>query len=80
MQHETKARNHAQVAEALRDFDSLPDIALVRLPTVQSLCGGCSAPTIWRWVRDGRLPKPRRLSPGITGWNVGELRAALRGA
>lgn len=61
---------------ALERFDTLPDSAHVRLPTV---CGlqGISPATVWRWVREGRLPRPHRLGPQVTAWNVGELRAAL---
>lgn len=64
------------IPDALRFFDSLPNAANVRQPVVEALfC--CSGPTVWRSVKDGRIPKPRKLSPGVTGWNVGELRAAL---
>lgn len=24
--------------------------------------------TVWRWVREGRLPPPVRLSPGCSRW------------
>jgi len=66
---------------ALRHFDSLPDSAEVRLPTVAALFG-ISKATAWRWSRAGRLPAPRRHGPRTTSWNVGELRAVLsaRGA
>lgn len=29
-----------------------------------------SAPTIWRWVKQGRFPAPVRLGPQITAWPV----------
>lgn len=61
---------------ALRDFDQLPDSAHVRLPVVQAL-HACSAASVWRGVKQGRIPKPRKLSPRTTCWNVGELRQAL---
>ncbi len=60
----------------LTHFDSLPDSAHVRLPVVRGLYGA-SASTIWRGVRLGTIPKPVKLSDNLTGWNVGELRAAL---
>ena len=65
--------------EALKAFDALPDSAHVRLPTV---CGlfGISPATAWRWVRAERLPAPKKLSPGVSAWNVGEIRAAQRAA
>lgn len=62
--------------DALRNFDSLPDSANVRQPVVQALVG-CSAATVWRMVKRGTLPKPRKLSERLTAWNVGELRKAL---
>lgn len=65
-----------KIPEALRNFDQLPDTANVRQPVVQGLYG-CSAASVWRGVKDGRIPKPRKLSPRTTCWNVGELRAAL---
>ncbi len=61
---------------ALAGFDQLPESANVRLPVVAALCG-VSPVTVWRWSKSGRLPTPRRLSEGVTGWNVGDLRQAL---
>lgn len=61
---------------ALAGFDQLPESANVRLPVVAALCG-VSRVTVWRWSKSGRLPKPRRLSEGITAWNVGDLRQVL---
>ena len=29
---------------------------------------GISVPTVWRWQREGRLPKGRRLSARCTVW------------
>lgn len=56
-------------------FDELPDVAHVRLSTVQKLFG-CSPATVWRWVQRGLIPKPHKIST-ITVWNVGELRKTL---
>ena len=67
------------IPEALKNFDQLPDSANVRQPVVQSLYA-CSPASVWRGVKAGRIPKPRKLSPRITCWNVGELRAALAAA
>lgn len=30
--------------------------------------------TWWRWVRTGLAPQPVKLGPGVTAWNVGQLR------
>lgn len=64
------------IPEALKHFDSLPDSASVRQPVVAALFA-CSGTTVWRRVRAGVIPKPRKLG-SITAWNVGELRAALK--
>jgi predicted DNA-binding transcriptional regulator AlpA len=66
----------AVLPTALSQFDSLPDAAHVRLPIVAGL-NGISAPTVWRWVKTGRLPAPVKLGPNTTAWNVGALRAAI---
>ena len=60
---------------ALRDFDSLPDSAMVRLSTVTALYG-CSKATIWRLVKNKRL-NTYKLSERCTTFNVGELKKAL---
>ena len=61
---------------ALQHFDSLPDAAYVRQPVVEALFS-VSSSTVWRRVKDGRLPKPCKHSDRVTAWNVGELRRAL---
>lgn len=65
------------IPHALKIFDALPDSANVRQPVVQGLYG-CSSTTIWRRVKAGLIPKPKKLG-GTTVWNVADLRAALRG-
>lgn len=64
------------ISDALRNFDSLPDSASVRLPVVQALFA-CSGATVWRRVKVGKLPAPKKLSERITAWNVGQLRRVL---
>jgi predicted DNA-binding transcriptional regulator AlpA len=34
-----------------------------------------SPATIWRWVRDGKFPKPIKLGASVTGWHVDEIEA-----
>lgn len=69
---------NTEVLAGLRNFDHLPDSANVRQPVVEALFA-CSAATIWRRVRKGTLPSPRKLSDRVTAWQVGELRRALKG-
>ncbi len=64
------------ISDALKNFDSLPDSANVRQPVVEALIG-CSAATVWRMVKRGTLPAPRKLSERVTAWNVGALRKVL---
>lgn len=34
---------------------------------------GVSTDTVWRWSRNGDMPKPVKLSPGSTRWRLGDL-------
>ena len=72
-----KRKNQSANSDAFKNFDSFPDSACVRQPVVEALFG-CSSATVWRMVKRGKL-KPRKLSDRLTGFNVGELRVALRG-
>ena len=68
--------DQSAIPDALKNFDSLPDSANVRQPVVQGLFG-CSHATIWRMVKKGTIPAPKKLSERVTAWNVGDLRKAL---
>lgn len=68
--------SNGSIPDALKHFDSLPNAANVRQPVVEALFS-CSSATVWRRVKDGRIPRPRKLSDRVTAWNVGELRVAL---
>ena len=62
--------------DSLYNFDKLPDSAYVRLPVVTNLYA-ISATSVWRNVKSGHIPKPKKLTSRTTVWNVGELRVAL---
>jgi predicted DNA-binding transcriptional regulator AlpA len=79
MQQCKKLGTYLKLNPALHYFDQLPDSANVRQPVVQALYA-CSSASVWRGIHAGRIPKPRKLSPRTTCWNVGELRAALAAA
>lgn len=64
------------IPEALAQFDSLPDIAYIRLPVLKRLYGISSA-SCWRGVKNGSIPRPVKLSTRCTAWNVGLVRASL---
>jgi predicted DNA-binding transcriptional regulator AlpA len=61
---------------ALCNFDALPNASFVRAPVVAAL-RGCSVNTVWRHAKEGLIPKPKKIGPQVTAWNVGELRASL---
>lgn len=69
-------KTHTNLDSYFAKFDEFPDSANVRLPIVMALWGISSA-TVWRNVKNGKIPKPRKLTSRTTVFNVGELRAAL---
>lgn len=73
-----EAARRASVNQQLERFHLLPDEAHIRLSVVMELYG-CSAATVWRNVKKGMLPSPRKFGSRVTAWNVGQLRSALRG-
>ena len=36
-----------------------------------------SPATIWRWVREGKFPKPFKLGLSVTVWNAAEVEAFI---
>ena len=34
-----------------------------------------SRPTIWRWVKQGKFPKPTKLAGGSSRWKLSDLEA-----
>ncbi|TDY23927.1 AlpA family transcriptional regulator [Paraburkholderia sp. BL6665CI2N2] len=62
-------------ANALKNFDSLPNAAGVDVRTVAALCG-CSTSTVWERAKRGDLPEPIKIG-GSARWNVGQLRKHL---
>ncbi len=71
-----RKRSPKALADALRNFDSLPGSAHVRLPTVAALLG-VSPATVWRRAKSGAIPRPVNLGGNVTAWNVGALRQSL---
>lgn len=65
--------------KAYATFTTAPDDAIVRVNVVAMLFA-CSTNTVWRMARDGRLPPPKKVSTGISGWRAGDIRARLRAA
>jgi predicted DNA-binding transcriptional regulator AlpA len=63
--------------EAVRQFDSLPDSAFVRMHVICVLFA-ISKPTAWRWIKQKRLPAPKKLGPRVTAFRVADVRRALQ--
>lgn len=63
--------------DAIKNFDQLPDSALVRMPVVMAIMGGASRQTVERWIRDEIFPRGIAVTEGYRAWQVGELRQFL---
>ena len=47
---------------------------LIRIrPMAQSMLGNPSNSTIYRWMKLENFPKPIKLSPSFSAWNVSEV-------
>lgn len=60
-----------------REFNELPDDALLRLPDVLAVVG-VGRSTWFAGVKEGRYPAPVRISTRLTAWRVRDIRALLR--
>ena len=76
---EEKSTDKAKkLAEQVALFKYQPDDARVALPVVCALFGR-SAASIWRDLKEGRIPQPvKNAGPRCTRWRVGDLRGALQ--
>lgn len=72
-----KAKAKAKTLNTLKNFDLLPDSGSIRLPVVAALFA-CSIGTVYRRVKDGLIPEPKKVGNIVT-WNVGQIRQALKG-
>lgn len=76
--HSSAVRESASIPDGAKNFPHLPDCALIGSDTVRCLFGGITDVTAWRWVRDGRLPKPIKAPGGRANlWRVADIRQAL---
>lgn len=58
------------------NFQTLPDEALVRLPTVLSLYP-IGRSTWWAGVKQGKYPQPVKLGANTTAWRAGDIRQLI---
>jgi predicted DNA-binding transcriptional regulator AlpA len=61
---------------ARKDMASLPTEGLLRLSQILNFVP-VSASTWWAGVKDGRFPKPIKLSPRVTVWTVADIRQLI---
>ena len=62
----------------MKQFDTLPDSALIRQRQLTEGLVPFSGATLWRRVKSGDFPAPIKLNDGnITAWKVGDVRAWL---
>ena len=54
-------------------MDTLPESGYMR-PAQVMRHFQISESTLWNWVKNGKFPKPDRLSDGVTRFDVAELR------
>jgi len=60
------------------EIQELPEGGLVRIKQVLKFVP-VSRSTWWSGVRDGRFPKPFKLSERVTVWRVSDIRAVVEG-
>jgi hypothetical protein len=74
----------SHVVAALRDFDILPEDALIGSRVVRLLLGGVSDDTIERRIKAGKLPSPIKVDEknkfSRSFWRVGAIRQVLKDA
>ncbi len=58
-------------------FAMLPDEGYIRQKDLIPAVLPISHATLWRWVKRGMFPAPRRFTHGVTAWHVGQVRAFL---
>lgn len=60
----------------IENLDAMPDCGFVAARSLAAWLG-VSQVTVWRWVKTGQLPAPKKLGANTTRFQIGEVRAAL---
>lgn len=58
--------------------DGLPETGFVRVRQIIEGPIPVGKSTWWEGVKSGRFPKPVKISPGITAWDVNDIRALIK--
>jgi len=65
-----------RLACALSQFSNMPPEGFVRREVVEALLG-IGRSTLWRHVRQGKLPPPQMHGTRLALWRVGDVRKCL---
>jgi predicted DNA-binding transcriptional regulator AlpA len=60
----------------LPHLDQLPDTHPIKVPAAAEMCG-VHRTTLWRWIREGLLPRPTKIGNAAT-FPLGLIRAIQR--
>ena len=60
-------------AQAVNSHNSLPDTGFIRLTDVLRVVP-VSRATWYRWIAEGKAPRPIKLGPQISAWRVETIR------
>ena len=60
----------------IENLDAMPDCGFVAARSLAAWLG-VSQVTVWRWVKTGQLPAPKKLGANTTRFSVLEIRAVL---
>ena len=52
---------------------NLPTEGFIREKVVVSICG-ITKSTLWRWCAEGKFPRPVKLGPATTAWDIVAVR------
>ena len=63
--------------ELLGSTRGLPASGYVRQAQLIPAIIPISSPTLWRWCKTGRFPKPKKLGPRVVAWSCAEVREWL---
>ena len=61
------------VADAQKESPTQQLDALLRQRTVRSLVGEVAGSTLWRWIEQGKFPKPVRLGDNTVAWRSRDI-------
>lgn len=61
----------------MEPLSTIPATGFIRQSQLLGPMLPIGATTLWRWVRQGKFPKPVKLSERVTAWRAEDVRAWL---